>query len=50
MRKFIGNNTEVKNDSEYGPELDKRVHHLNKTNDFWRVDETYIKVKEKWMH
>ncbi|PGA65887.1 IS6 family transposase, partial [Bacillus toyonensis] len=30
---------------QYGPELDKRIrHHLKKTNDFWRVNETYIKV------
>ena len=31
---------------EYGPELDKRCRpHLLPTNDSWRVDETYIKVK-----
>ncbi|GEK35667.1 hypothetical protein KSI01_32000 [Kurthia sibirica] len=31
---------------QYGPELDKRVRrHLKPTNDSWRVDETYIKVK-----
>lgn len=36
---------------QYGPELDKRVrHHLKKTNDSWRVDETYIKVKGQWMY
>lgn len=35
----------------YGSELDKRVRrHLKKTNDSWRVDETYIKVKGKWMY
>ena len=33
---------------EYGPELDKRCRpHLKPTNDSWRVDETYIKVKGK---
>ena len=33
---------------EYGPELDKRCRpHLRPTNDSWRVDETYIKVKGK---
>ena len=33
---------------QYGPELDKRVRrHLKPTNDSWRVDETYIKVKSK---
>lgn len=36
---------------QYGPELDKRVRrHLKKTNDSWRVDETYIKGKGKWMY
>ena len=38
---------------QYGPELDKRVRrHLNlkPTNDSWRVDETYIKVKGQWMY
>jgi transposase-like protein len=36
---------------QYGPELDKRVQrHLKQTNDSWRVDETYIKVKGQWMY
>ena len=36
---------------QYGPELNKRVRrHLKKTNDSWRVDETYIKVKGQWMY
>ncbi|WP_423249608.1 IS6 family transposase [Bacillus cereus] len=36
---------------QYGPELDKRIRrHLKQTNDSWRVDETYIKVKGKWMY
>ncbi|ANE89318.1 hypothetical protein HMPREF1014_04863 [Bacillus sp. 7_6_55CFAA_CT2] len=31
---------------QYWPELDKRIRrHLKQTNDSWRVDETYIKVK-----
>ena len=35
---------------QYGPELDERVQrHLKPTNDSWRVDETYIKVKGQWM-
>src|SRR6266536_3329716 len=35
----------------YAPELEKRCRpHLNATNDSWRVDETYIKVKKKWMY
>ncbi|KFM95734.1 transposase IS66 family protein [Bacillus clarus] len=36
---------------QYGPELDERVRrHLKPTNDSWRVDETYIKVKSQWMY
>jgi IS6 family transposase len=36
---------------EYAPELDQRCRpYLKKTNDSWRVDETYIKVGGKWMH
>ena len=33
---------------QYAPELDKRCRpHLQSTNDSWRVDETYIKLKGK---
>jgi len=33
------------------PELEKRcLPHLNATNDSWRVDETYVKVKKVWMY
>lgn len=36
---------------QYAPELDKRIRrHLKQTNDSWRVDETYIKVKGQWMY
>src|SRR3954471_13369462 len=36
---------------QYGPELDKRVRrHLKPTNDPWRADETYIKIKGQWMY
>ncbi|MXQ53364.1 IS6 family transposase [Shimazuella sp. KC615] len=36
---------------EYGPELEKRIRrHLKRTNDLWKVDETYIKVKGKWKY
>lgn len=36
---------------QYGPELDERVRrHLKTTNDSWRVDETYVKAKGKWMY
>ncbi len=36
---------------QYGPELNERIRkHLKSTNDFWRVDETYIKIKREKMH
>jgi transposase-like protein len=36
---------------KYAPELEERCKpHLRQTNGFWRVDETYIKVKGKWMY
>jgi len=35
----------------YAPELEKRCRpHLKMTNDSWRVDETYTKVKKVWMY
>ncbi len=35
----------------YAPELEKRgPPHLKVTNDSWRVDETYVKVKKAWMY
>jgi len=35
----------------YSPELDKRCRrYLRSTNDSWRVDETYIKVKGQWRY
>jgi IS6 family transposase len=35
----------------YAPELEKRCRsHLNATNDSWRIDETYVKVKKSWMY
>lgn len=36
---------------KYAPELDKRIRpHLRPTNDSWRVDETYVKVKGAWKY
>ena len=36
---------------QYAPELDKRIRrHLKQTDDSWRVDETYIKIKGQWMY
>jgi IS6 family transposase len=35
----------------YAPEMEIRCRpHLKTTNDSWRVDETYIKVKKVWMY
>src|SRR5579884_1161962 len=36
---------------QYGPELNERIrNHLKRTNDSWRVDETYIKIKGENMY
>lgn len=36
---------------KFAPELDKRIRpFLSPTNDSWRVDETYIKVKGAWKY
>lgn len=36
---------------KYAPELDKRIRpNLGLTNDSWRVDETYVKVKGEWKY
>ena len=35
----------------YAPELEKQVKpQLKPTNDSWKVDETYIKVKGEWLY
>jgi transposase, IS6 family len=35
----------------YAPEIDKRCRpYLKSTNDSWKVDETYVKVKGKWKY
>ena len=35
----------------YAPLIEKKTRkYLNSTNDSWRVDETYIKVKGKWKY
>src|SRR3954471_20719467 len=48
---FIAHTTIMCLVHQYGPELDKRIRrHLKQTNDSWRVDETYIKVKGQWMY
>jgi IS6 family transposase len=36
---------------EFRPEIDKRVRsYLKPSNDSWRTDETYIKVKGQWKY
>ncbi len=36
---------------KYAPEIDKRCRsYFHSTNDSWRVEETYIKVKGKWKY
>jgi transposase-like protein len=36
---------------QYSPEMEKKVRrHLRPTNDSWKVDETYIKVKGEWKY
>jgi transposase, IS6 family len=36
---------------QYSPEIEKKVRrYLKPTNDSWRVDETYIKVKGEWKY
>ncbi len=36
---------------QYSPEIEKKVRrHLRPTNNSWRVDETYIRVKSKWKY
>ncbi|PEM40686.1 IS6 family transposase, partial [Bacillus toyonensis] len=36
---------------QYGPALNERIRkHLKRTNDSWRVDETYIKIKGEKMY
>jgi transposase-like protein len=36
---------------QYSSEIEKKIRkYLKMTNDSWRVDETYIKVKGKWVY
>ncbi len=35
----------------YSPELEQRLRrHLKPTNKSWRVDETYVRVKDRWCY
>ena len=36
---------------QYGPLLDQKIRRkLRKTNDSWKLDETYVKIKGKWKY
>ena len=36
---------------QYSSEIEKKIRrHLRPTNDSWKVDETYVKVKDKWKY
>ena len=36
---------------QYSPEIEKKVRrYLRPTNDSWRVDETYVKIKGEWKY
>ena len=36
---------------QYSPEIEKKVsRYLRPTDDSWRVDETYVKVKGEWKY
>ena len=36
---------------QYSPEIEKKVRkYLRPTNDSWRMDETYIRVKGEWKY
>ncbi|MGS0414838.1 IS6 family transposase [Bacillus mycoides] len=48
---FLAHTTIMRWVHQYGPEFDKRIRrYLKQTNNSWRVDETYIKVKRQWMY
>lgn len=43
---FIAHTTIMHLVHQYDPELNERIRcHLKTTNDSWRVDETYVKIK-----
>lgn len=48
---FLAHTTIMRWVRQYGPEFDKRIRrHLKQTNNSWRVDDTYIKVKGQWIY
>ncbi|MDY7965656.1 IS6 family transposase [Bacillus thuringiensis] len=48
---FLAHTTIMRWVHQYGPALNERIRkHLKSTNDSWRVDETYIKIKGEKMY
>jgi transposase-like protein len=48
---YIDHRTIYRRVQQYAPELERRCRpHLTGTNDSWRVDETYVRVKKVWMY
>ena len=47
----VGHTTIFRWIQAYAPEIEKRIRpHLRQSNGSWRVDETYVKVKGRWMY
>ena len=47
----VDHTTLMRSVHQYSPEIEKKVRrYLKPTNDSWRVDETYIKVKGEWKY
>jgi transposase-like protein len=47
----VDNTTIMRLVHQYSPEIEKKIRrHLRPTNYSWRVDETYIKAKGKWIY
>jgi len=48
---FIAHTTVIRWVHQYGPKLEEKIRYfLKSTHDSWRVNATYINVKEKWMY
>ena len=48
---FVDHSTIYRWVQDYAPEIEKRTRpYLKQTNDSWRVHETYVKVRGRWMY
>ncbi len=46
---FIERSTIFRWVQEYAPDIKKQIkHYLKQTNDSWKLDETYIKIRGQW--